>query len=211
MTKSIKAYKAFNADWTCKGLQYEIGKTYQHQGDVSLCNSGYHACEVPFDCWNYYAESMTFAAVDLNDASDQTEQDSKRVTASITICAQLTLPEWIKAQAAVVVGLCKMAVDALVSGKNECAAATGNRGHAAATGDWGHAAATGENSIAVSIGINGVAQGAIGSWIVCSYYDQYNYKLLSVKSAKVDGDKIKPNTPYMLAESGEFIEVTGNE
>src|SRR3990167_7446160 len=161
--KAIKAYKAFNADWTCKGLQYEIGKTYQHQGDVSLCNSGYHACEVPFYCWNYYAESMTFAAVDLNDASDQTEQDSKRVTASITICAQLTLPEWIKAQAAVVVGLCKMAVDALVSGKNECAAATGNRGHAAATGYNGHAAATGNRGHAAATGDWGHAA-ATGDW-----------------------------------------------
>ena len=25
----VKGYKMFNSDWTCKGFQYEVGKTYE--------------------------------------------------------------------------------------------------------------------------------------------------------------------------------------
>ena len=28
----MKAYKIFNHDWTCKGFQYEVGKTYKIPG-----------------------------------------------------------------------------------------------------------------------------------------------------------------------------------
>lgn len=41
----MKAYKVFNPDWTCRGFQYEIGKTYVHNGDISMCQAGFHACK----------------------------------------------------------------------------------------------------------------------------------------------------------------------
>ena len=51
---AIKAYKAFNSDLTCKGFQYEVGKEYHHKGKLELCESGFHACPKPVDCFNYY-------------------------------------------------------------------------------------------------------------------------------------------------------------
>ena len=27
---SIKGYKVFNPDWTCRDFQYEVGKTFKH-------------------------------------------------------------------------------------------------------------------------------------------------------------------------------------
>ena len=52
--KPIKAYKAFNSDLTCKGFQYEVGKEYHHKGKLELCESGFHACPKPVDCFRFY-------------------------------------------------------------------------------------------------------------------------------------------------------------
>ena len=56
MSDAIKVYKGFNADWTCNpegvSYQYKVGETYTHDGDVKLCNSGFHACEYPLDIFN---------------------------------------------------------------------------------------------------------------------------------------------------------------
>ena len=37
----MKGFKAFNANMTCRGYQYEIGKKYVHEGPVEICSSGY--------------------------------------------------------------------------------------------------------------------------------------------------------------------------
>jgi len=51
----MKAYKVFNSDWTCKGFQYEIGKTYEIKDSPVLCGGGFHACKKAIDCFNYYS------------------------------------------------------------------------------------------------------------------------------------------------------------
>ena len=51
----INGYKVFNPDWTCKGFQYEVGKTYEMEEEPVLCNSGFHFCERALDCFNYYS------------------------------------------------------------------------------------------------------------------------------------------------------------
>lgn len=51
---SIKGYKVFNPDWTCRGFQYEVGKTYKHEGDIGLCKAGFHFCQKIADCFSYY-------------------------------------------------------------------------------------------------------------------------------------------------------------
>jgi hypothetical protein len=161
--KTITAYKAFGPGMICRGMQFEVGKTYTHEGEIVMCESGFHACEVPFDCWSYYPASMTFARVTMTGVSDETENDSKRVAASITIEATLTLPEWIKAHADAVVALCKRAASALTSKDDEPAATTGNWANAATTGNWANAATTGEGANAATTG-NWANAATTGNW-----------------------------------------------
>lgn len=94
----MKAYKGFNADMTCRGFQFEEGKTYEHDGEVKLCKSGFHACEDPLDLFKYYYPSSSeFHEVELDDVSDEREADTKVVAKKITIGAKLSLDKLIKA------------------------------------------------------------------------------------------------------------------
>lgn len=50
----MKGYKVFNPDWTCRDFQYEVGQTYTHDGDIEVCKAGFHFCQKPADCFDYY-------------------------------------------------------------------------------------------------------------------------------------------------------------
>ena len=50
----VKGFKGFNEDLTCRGFQYEIGKTYKHNDEVELCSSGFHFCRKLKDVHNFY-------------------------------------------------------------------------------------------------------------------------------------------------------------
>lgn len=50
----IIAYKGFEQDLTCRGFQYEIGKTYVFDGLPKLCEQGFHYCYSLLDVFTYY-------------------------------------------------------------------------------------------------------------------------------------------------------------
>lgn len=52
--QSIKGYKVFNPDWTCRGFQYGVGKTFKHDGYIEMCGRGFHFCQKASDCFDYY-------------------------------------------------------------------------------------------------------------------------------------------------------------
>jgi len=92
--KPIMAYKAFDDDMKCRGFQYKVGETYEHEGPVSECESGFHACEDPFDVFRFYdITTSKFAAVELSGYIDK--GDMKIAAGKIKISAELELPEYI--------------------------------------------------------------------------------------------------------------------
>lgn len=50
----VKGFKGFNQDLTCRGFQYEIGKTYEYNGKIELCSSGFHFCRKLQDVYRFY-------------------------------------------------------------------------------------------------------------------------------------------------------------
>ena len=89
----MKAYKGFNKDMTCRGFQYEIGKTYETD-EADLCNSGFHACENPLDCFKYYSPAKSkYFEVEIEDNGQRHTDDSKVVGKKIKIGAELSVAQ----------------------------------------------------------------------------------------------------------------------
>jgi len=199
----MKAYKAFNNDWTCRGFQFEVGKTYTHEGNVSLCNSGFHACEAPLDILGYYPlTSSRFAEVDLDGVCPETEKDTKRAAASITLKAELSISALIEAHVFWVSKSAK--AKAASSGDYSMAASSGYSSKAASSGDYSMAAATGERTCAMVAGINGAAQAGKNGAFALAWLDGDQIRI----SVGIVGENgIKPDTMYHCGKGGILEEV----
>ena len=94
--KKITGYKAFNEDWTCRGFQYEIGKTYTMKEKPKCCNQGFHFCTNIADCFKYYAnnpESTKIALVEALGDIDKEDDASKCCTNKIKIVKEISFAE----------------------------------------------------------------------------------------------------------------------
>lgn len=86
------AYKGFDRDFKCRGFQYEVGKIYEHVGDISLSQKGFHACRCLTNCFIYYDESTSrFAEVEI--LGEYQEDDEKLVTNKIHVVRELSRDE----------------------------------------------------------------------------------------------------------------------
>ena len=219
--KEIIAYKGFDKNLKCRDYQYEIGKTFEHDGAVKVCESGFHACEYPLDVFSYYLPSNSrFAIVKMHGETSKDSDDTKIASAKITIETEIKLPEIINRA----VDWIKNKVnwgDDKVSNTGYCSAATntGNRSAATNTGDCSAATNTGNRSaakvsgrgsVAIAIGRNSKSKADNGGAIVCVYRD-CNGNLMHIKASKVGENGIKANTWYTLDANGEFIEVDSDE
>ncbi|EPT6981594.1 DUF7666 domain-containing protein [Salmonella enterica] len=234
MTKEIVTFKGFNKDLKCRDFQFEIGKTFHHDGKVEACGSGFHACECPFDVFSYYspadsrfAETISFGITDREE-----DGDTKIASASITIKAELTLPqfiqrgiEWIWSKidksleqqimcgdcsAATNTGDCSAATNtgycSAATNTGYCSAATNTGDCSAATNTGNRSAAevSGSQSVAAAFGIEGKARASEGGAIVLCYRDE-DGELIHIRASKVGENGIMPNTWYQLNEDGEFV------
>ena len=163
---AITAFKGFNNDWTCRGHQYEVGQTYETDGPVEQCRSGFHACETAIDVLGYYgpAESR-FAEVLLEGKLDRNgSRDSKIAAAKITVVAELSMPDFIDRAVKQIVAMAKGTKKesgnrsaATNMGDLSAATNTGNRSAATNMGDGSAATNTGYQSAATNTGYQSAA------------------------------------------------------
>ena len=221
---SKKYYKGFNKDMTCRGFQFEEGKTYE-EPEAKLCRKGFHACENPLDCFNYYNPcTSVYHEVELEDVKSEKRSDDSKVCAKkITVGARLDVAGIVKAHFDYVTERCEK-VDGSVAGDNEAvavkgkqscsagykgSASAGSYGSASAgykgsasAGEYGSASA-GENGLAACRG--GRVKGGIGCLLaICEIDDDGNNK--NGIAVIVDGEKVKADTWYTLKD-GELVEV----
>ena len=157
----MKAFKGFNKDLTCRGYQYEEGKEF-HTERAECCDTGFHACEYPLDCFGYYDPAHSvFHEVELSGEMDKSGDNTKVCATDIKIGARLSIA-----------GLVKMAIDFTMSKVNKeagsderhgFASATGYKGASSATGYKGASSATGDCGASSATGYKG-ASSATGDY-----------------------------------------------
>ena len=210
-------YKGMDRDMKCRGFQYEAGKEYETDR-AEACECGFHACEYPLDVFNYYAPANSrYFEVEQSGQLSRSDGDSKVASTKIKIGAELSIAGLVKAAIEYTREKSTEEIGGHATGYQGAASATGDQGAASATGDQGAASATGyqgaasatgKASVALATGIEGKAMGALGCAICVverGEWDGETYPILSIKTAIVDGEKIKPGVYYTL-KNGEFVE-----
>ena len=191
------AFKGFNADWTCRDFQFEVGKTYEHDGNVEACAGGFHACEYPLHVLRYYKPATSsFAIVEQSGAISRHDEDSKIASQRITVKAEIDITGLIKAAIKYTMDRCTPAEGAHATKANESAACSEARKLSTASGNYGAATASGNY---------GKARGKESCVLFLVYRDS-NWKPIHAKAAIVGQDGIKPDVFYTLDESGNFKE-----
>ena len=126
----MKGYKVFKPDWTCRGYQFEVGKTFEEDVDPKCCDRGFHFCTKASDCFNYYEFDCNnkVAEVEALGVIDTHADDSKCSTNKIHIIRELTWNEVLE-----LVNLGKACTGLCNSGnRNSGNRNSGNRN----SGDW---------------------------------------------------------------------------
>ena len=88
----MRGYKVFNPDWTCKGMQYEVGKSYEMEDKPVICKRGFHFCEKIVDCFQYYTfnSANKVAEIEAYGELDFEKDGNKCCTNGIKIISELT-------------------------------------------------------------------------------------------------------------------------
>ena len=222
----IKGFKGFNQDWTCNKFQFAPGEEYAHKGEVKACKSGFHFCESPLDVFSYYSPATSrFAEVEGGGKTDKKGDDSKVSCETIKIGAEVSLSAYIDMAVKFVFERAKKTIltetkkekeiasnsgykgAASNSGYKGAASNSGDYGAASNSGDYGAASNSGKEGCSVAMGIDAKAKSVLGGWItLCEWKEiKGEWHRVDMKTAKVDGRKIKADVWYQL-KGGKFVE-----
>ena len=154
MSEKIIAYKGMDENMTCRGKQYEIGKTYTEERAV-CCITGMHACENPLDVLNYYRpDSKTrFFEVECGGEIDREDgKDSKLACTELKVKGELKLSDFIQLSVKTTFERAMRRAKAKESGDSSSAATSGYYSSAATSGDSSSVATSGDSSSAATSG-----------------------------------------------------------
>ncbi|WFD12244.1 DUF7666 domain-containing protein [Tepidibacter hydrothermalis] len=91
--EAIKGFKVFNPDWTCRGFQYEVGKTFEDDITPSVCDRGFHFCKEAKDCFNYYRFDPDNKVAEVVAIGEVAEEGDKCSTNKIQIVREIPWSE----------------------------------------------------------------------------------------------------------------------
>ena len=203
---------------TCRGFKYEEGKEYITP-QAKCCSTGFHACEHPLDCLDYYdpGNGSVYHEVELDGDIDRDGCDTKVAATKIKIGARLSIAGLVKAAIDYTMKRIKREAKAdenraacSATGDNSACSATGYNSACSATGDNSACSADNPTAIAVAWGFYSRAKGVIGAHIVLADWrmdENLNWHLHGAKMVRIDGKQYKADTWYRM-EEGKIVEVS---
>ena len=151
----ITSYKGFNPDMTCRGFQYEVGKTYETDKAVP-CECGFHACANPLDVLDYYNDVDGKYCI-VEQSGEIVENKDKVASTKIHIKADIGFVglfkagiEWLKE-----VTLPIKVKDSTLNDNGGNSAQIGSSGYSAQIGSSGNYAQIGSSGNSAQIGSSG--------------------------------------------------------
>ena len=198
MENKIKSYKGFHKDMTCRDFQYKEGGEYEEK-QADVCNSGFHACEYPLDCFYYYSPNCSvYREVEQEgEFSKRNNGDSKIASTKIKIGAQINIAGLVKAAIEYTTERVKKEADSdeshgassatgdygasSATGYKGASSATGYKGASSATGDYGASSATGNCGASSATGYKGASSATDPESIAVAW--GYHGKARGVKGA----------------------------
>lgn len=200
----IKGFKGFDKNLKCRDFQYEIGKEYETDKKPVRCTeNGFHFCEHPMDVFGYYPPATSrYGDVEGSGEVSRDNSDSKIAVQKIKIGAEISLHSFIEGAVKFIFSKTTLTKENTNTEKQKQASNSGVNGAAFTVGNYSSSETNAKESVACGVGYRNKAKGNIGSWIVLAERNNIG-EILTVKTAKVDGKKIKENVWYEL-ENGKF-------
>jgi hypothetical protein len=238
----ITSYKGFDKDLACSPsggvrVEYKVGETYAHTGEVHACKSGFHACENPLSVFAFYPPKAGHRYAKVQQSGKFDREATKIASGRIFIEAELKLPdilrigmEWVAKRIEVAlanpskVGTSGDSSTGAASGNSSTGAASGNYSTGAASGNSSTGAASGDYSTAATAGslskasvtgkhscaLSGGLNGNVMGAEGCALFLVHRAKSGAIKHAWagiVGRDGICPNVWYVLGADGKPQEV----
>ena len=198
----VHSIKGFDSNLQCRGFQYEVGKTYEIDGDITACERGFHACDAsehPLNVFEFYPPAGARYAAVIQSGDMDHGSSAKIASAKISIEAEIQLPELTQRAVKWVFDRAKWIDGPVATGYNEAATASGYQGAATASGNQGAATAS---------GYRGRARAVDGSALFLVYRPTWDGPILHVWAGIAGRDGVKPNVWYRLGGDGKPVEVT---
>ena len=90
---SVKGYKVFNSDWTCRGKQYSCPGIFEEFVSPSVCNVGMHFCKNAAECFRYYDFDPKNHVAEVIAHGTVAEADNKCATNKLEIVREIPWAE----------------------------------------------------------------------------------------------------------------------
>ena len=205
----ITSIKGFDQNLSCRGFQFEIGKTYEVKGKVKACSNGFHSCPSdeetsPLAVFEYYPPAMSrYCEVQADGKTDR--QGNKIASAKITVGVEITLHEMIGRFIKWATDKAGGTLAASNSGTQGAASNSGYHGAASNSGNYGAASNSGYRGAAMSHSYGGkVMCEGDGQALYCSEFND-NLKLVSNACGITGRDSIKAGVWY-TCRGGKLVE-----